>query len=82
MPQRIPVKVTPRSSRNEMSLQADGSYKIKLTAAPVDGAANEALIRFLSKELDVPKSAVRIVRGERSKNKIIEIGAVQQRSDK
>lgn len=67
------IRVIPRSSKNEIRQMADGSFKIKLTTAPVEGQANEALIELLSKEFGVAKSGIRIVKGERSKNKIVNI---------
>lgn len=70
---KIAVRVIPSSSRNQITKQEDGSYKIKLTAAPVDGAANKKLIELLSKEWNVATSQIRIVRGATSKNKIVEI---------
>ncbi len=69
----IAVKVIPRSSKNELKQLADGSYKAKLTAAPVDGKANDALIELLAEHFDVPKSKIKIVRGLTSKNKVIKI---------
>ena len=71
--QKLSIKVIPRSSKNELISLDDGTYKVKLTAPPVDGAANEALIKFLSEEFDVAKSCVRIVKGETGRNKIVEI---------
>lgn len=53
---------------------ADGTLKIKLTAAPVDGAANKALIELLSTHFAVPKSMIRIARGETGRKKVVEIG--------
>lgn len=71
---RITIKVVPRSSRNEIiGPMSDGTLKVALTAAPVDGAANDALIELLSKEWNVHKSQITIVRGEKSKKKIIGI---------
>lgn len=70
----INIKVTPRSSKNEILPQPDGSYKIRLTVPPVDGAANKKIIELLSDYFDVAKSRVVIVRGEGSKKKVIEIG--------
>lgn len=72
---RLIISVLPRSSRNELVALADGSYKAKLTAAPVDGEANKKLIALLSKEFATAKSAIRIVRGETSRKKIVEISA-------
>lgn len=70
----LKVRVVPRSSRNEVvGEMSDGVLKIKLTAAPIDGAANEALINLLSKHYGVPRGATTIVRGARGKNKIVEI---------
>lgn len=73
MPHKISLKVLPRSSKNELIALPDGSYKVKLTAAPVDGEANKKLLEFLAKEFGVVKSRIWIVKGERSKNKVIEI---------
>ncbi len=69
----IHIKVTPRSSKNEILPQTDGSYKIRLTVPPVDGKANEKIIELLSDYFDVAKSKVMIVRGEGSRNKVVEI---------
>jgi uncharacterized protein (TIGR00251 family) len=71
MQKQIHITVSPRSSKNELILLPDGTYKVKLTAAPVDGEANEALIKFLSKEFDVAKSNIQILKGERGKRKVI-----------
>ena len=70
----IKVRVLPRSSRDEvMGEMADGTLKIKLTTPPVDGKANEALVELLSDYYNIPKGLISIVRGQTSKNKIIEI---------
>ena len=71
---RLALKVIPRSSKNELLELSDGTYKVKLTAPPVDGAANGGLIKFLSEHFAVAKSQICIVKGETSRNKIIEIG--------
>ncbi|MGE5395969.1 MAG: DUF167 domain-containing protein [Chitinophagales bacterium] len=70
---RFEVKVQPRSSRNQWSGLSDGAFKIKLTAPPVDGEANQALIEFLARSLGVSKRDVEILRGETSKLKLIGI---------
>ncbi|MFH0857634.1 MAG: DUF167 domain-containing protein [Candidatus Magasanikbacteria bacterium] len=70
---KIHVKVIPRSSKNQLIKNPDGSYKIKLTAPPVDGEANEQLILFLSKEMKIPKYKIHIIKGLTGKNKIIQI---------
>lgn len=69
----LKIKVQPNSSQNKIKELPDGSFKIWLTASPTDGKANEALIKFLSKEFKVPKSNIEIKKGSTSKNKIIEI---------
>lgn len=63
----------PRSSRNQVQEIAPGELKVKLLAPPVDGKANEALIEVLSKHFGVKKSLIRILRGETSQNKMVEI---------
>jgi uncharacterized protein (TIGR00251 family) len=70
------VRVIPRSSRTEIVGEYDGALKIKLKSPPVDGAANEELIRFLSKSLSVPKTHIEIVAGQAGKNKRISIQRV------
>ncbi len=73
----ITVRVTPRSSRNEIAeIMNDGTIKIRLTAAPVDGAANKALIDFLAKVLEVSASQIEIVAGLSSKDKLITISNI------
>lgn len=77
------VKVVPRASRNEIvGIGTDGALKIRVTAAPVDGAANEAVIKLLAEALDIPKSNIDIVAGHTSTSKIISlIGIEPERVD-
>ena len=71
---QIKIKLLPRSSINQIvETDETGEIKIKIKSPPVDGEANEELIRFLSKEWDIPKSKIKIIKGEKSKHKIIEI---------
>ncbi len=72
----ISVRVLPRSSRKGIEVVDDG-IKVKLTAPPVDGAANEQLIEILSEALGIRKSAFRIIKGMSSKNKVVEVKGVQ-----
>ncbi len=68
------MRVTPRASRNEISeVLSDGTVKIHLTAPPVDGEANEALLKFLSKVLNVPVSHLDVVAGAKGRDKIISV---------
>jgi len=70
---RLIIKVVPRSSKNEVIEMPDGSLKIKITAPPVDGAANEKIIELLSDRYDAAKSHIHILKGQKGKNKIVEI---------
>lgn len=64
MPVIIKIKLIPRASENKIvGYQADDRLKIKITAPPVNGQANSALINFLSKTWGVPKTSIEIVRG-------------------
>jgi uncharacterized protein (TIGR00251 family) len=72
----LTIRIQPRSSRNGIVMMEDGSLKIRLTAPPVDGAANEALIKFLAETLVVSKSQVQIVTGHSSREKIIRINGI------
>ena len=70
---RFDVRVQPRASRSEVSGAYGDAVKIRLAAPPVEGAANKALIAFLSKSLGVSKSAVTITAGERSRSKSVQV---------
>ena len=70
---RIYVKVSPRSSRNEVTKTSEGEYRVKLTAPPVDGEANAMLIKILAEHFDVPKSSLSIIGGKSARTKIVEI---------
>lgn len=70
---RISVRVKPRSSRNKVEQLPDGSFCVWLSASPVEGKANEALIKALSDYFDKPKSEITIISGHTSKNKIVEV---------
>ena len=70
----IAVRVTPRASRNKIvEMLADGTIKVHIAAPPVDGEANEALIRFLAEVLNVPKSRLEIVAGQSGRDKLISV---------
>ncbi|MSU75305.1 MAG: DUF167 domain-containing protein [Candidatus Magasanikbacteria bacterium] len=70
---RLTIRVIPRSSKNEIVASPSGLLKARLTAPPVDGKANESLIKLLSEYYDVSKTKIKIVKGVKSKNKILEI---------
>jgi uncharacterized protein (TIGR00251 family) len=70
----INVRVQPCASRNEIGeTDADGMLRIRVTAPPADGEANEAVLKLLAKHLGVPKSMLTIVRGATTRNKVIEV---------
>jgi uncharacterized protein (TIGR00251 family) len=73
---RFAVLVAPRASREAVLGEHDGAWKIALTAPPVDGAANDALIAFLAKRLGVPKRSVRVIAGATSRHKRVEVSGV------
>ena len=69
----IKVKVIPRSSRTEIAGKENGIYRVKITAPPVEGKANKALINFLSERVGVPRGAVEIVSGKTGRLKLVRI---------
>jgi uncharacterized protein len=69
----LTVRVLPRASRNQVVGVEQGAIKIKLTAPPVEGAANAALIEFVAGWLGVRKSAVSIVSGETARHKRVRV---------
>ncbi|MBF8258715.1 MAG: hypothetical protein HW377_1089 [Actinobacteria bacterium] len=75
----LSVRVIPRSSRNEVAGFSEGTVRIRLTAPPVENRANEALVRFLSRVLDVPRGRVEIVAGGTGRRKIVRVaGAARE----
>ncbi len=66
------VRVIPRSSKDRLEWE-QGTLKARLTAPPVDGAANSALINLLAQRLSVPRRTISIIRGETSRQKTVEI---------
>ena len=70
------VRVQPRASKNEVAGLMDGALKIRLQAPAVEDRANEALCEFLAEILKRPKSAVRILAGDRSRTKRVEVFGV------
>ena len=64
------IKISPNSKTNEI-IKTDNETKIKITAQPIDGKANKCLIEFLAKYFKVPKTSIKILKGETSKEKTI-----------
>ena len=74
----IEVQIQPRSSKDQIIGLHDGRIKIKISAPPVDGRANESLIEFMAKVLGVSKSKVEIVKGHTSKFKTLKVLGITQ----
>lgn len=72
-PVLIPVRVTPRASRDGIDGVVDGLLRIRVTASPVDGGANAAVERLIADALDVPPSSVRVARGAAARRKMIAV---------
>ncbi len=75
-PTTVPFYVQPRASKTEVVGRHGDAIKIRVKAPPVDGAANEELIRFLAKRFKVPQKAVELVSGSSSRHKQIAIEGV------
>jgi uncharacterized protein (TIGR00251 family) len=70
---KLEVRLTPRARREEISGVRDGVLQVRVKAPPIDGRANEALRKLIAKRAGVPKSQVTIVRGERSRQKLLAV---------
>jgi uncharacterized protein (TIGR00251 family) len=68
-PTTVRVRVTPRAGRDALAGWRDGALRVRLAAAPVEGRANEALVRLLAKAAGLPPSAVVILSGETAREK-------------
>ncbi len=78
---KFQVYIQPGAKKSGYAGEFDGKAKIKVAAPPVEGAANEAVIRFFAKALKLPKSAVTICAGELSRHKTLEIDSDITESD-
>jgi uncharacterized protein len=70
------VRVQPRASKDALGGEREGALVVRLTAPPVEGAANEALARFLGRALGVAPSAVRVVSGASGRNKVVSVAGL------
>ena len=66
----LQLRISPNASKNEI-ITTDDMLKVKITAQPVEGKANKALVGFLSKQFKVPKSYIEILKGQTSKDKTV-----------
>lgn len=72
----ILVAASPRASRTEVTGVAEGRLRIRVAAPPVEGAANDELVRFLARTLGVPRNAVRVTAGARGRRKTVVVSGV------
>ena len=72
----LDIRVIPRAKKTEISGERDGALLVRVAAPPVEGAANDAVVELFSSTLRVPRKAVRIVSGERGRQKRIAIAGV------
>lgn len=74
----VPIRAKPRASRSAViGVRADGALEVQLAAPPVDGAANDALVRLLARDvLGVAPSRVTLVRGERGRDKLVAVSGL------
>ena len=66
----VSLKIVPNSSKNDIVLE-EGFVKVKITAQPIEGKANKALVEYLSKLFKIPKTSIEIIKGETSKEKTL-----------
>jgi uncharacterized protein len=72
---RLAVQITPNAKKTEVVGVLDDALKLKLQAQPIEGRANEALVKFLAGVLSVPRSAVAITHGQTNKRKLVEVAS-------
>ena len=77
---RIAIRLQPRAGRNKIVGVRDGAVVVRVAAAPVDGRANDALCRLIAKRAGVPRSQVAIVRGERARDKLVEVEGIDEKT--
>ena len=72
----LSVKLQPRASANEIGEPLGNELRIRVTAPPVDSAANEAVIRLLAERLDCPRNRIELVRGNTSRHKVLKLHGI------
>jgi uncharacterized protein len=72
------VRLTPRAARAKLVAAPDGGYAAHVTAPPVEGAANDALCKLVAKAAGVAPSRVNVVRGQRSRQKVVRVDGVDE----
>ena len=71
------VRVTARASRDELAGLRDGVLHVRVSAPPVDGKANQAVCKLIARALGVGRTSVTVVKGERSRDKVVRIDGVE-----
>ena len=74
MPSKLWVTVKPQSKMSEIKKISEGEYAVSVNAPAREGKANEAVIALLARHFSLPKSSIRIIRGQTARRKLIEIG--------
>ena len=74
---RVSLKVVPGASKSDLAGKHGDAIKVRLSAPPVDGKANAALVVFLAAKLGVAKSAVRVIAGDTSRLKLVEVDGIE-----
>jgi uncharacterized protein (TIGR00251 family) len=72
----LAIRVQPRAKRTEVAGEREGAVVIKVNAPPVDGKANEAVCKLIAQRLGVPARSVRVVRGEKSRDKQVRVEGI------
>ena len=75
---RITVRLSPRASRDEVGPFEGDVLRVRVTAPPVDGRANRALVRLLAKRLGVARGDVRVIVGEKARRKVIAVEGIDE----
>ena len=77
---RISIRVTPRASASKVAGIKEGKLLVRVTAPPAEGKANKAVCEVIANEVGVPKSRVAVIRGDTSRDKLVEISGISQTS--
>lgn len=75
---KLHVKVKANANQNSIQAAENGTYLIRIKAAPIDGAANEAIIAYLAKLLGVAKGSIQILKGHTAPHKVIQMDVSEE----
>jgi uncharacterized protein (TIGR00251 family) len=76
----VPLHVQPRARRSELGGVHNGALKLKVSAPPVDDAANRAVVEFFSEMMGIPRSRIQIIAGLKSRDKVLRIAGASLRN--